>query len=70
MSGLKDYRLELTDFEQVALEKAVEKAVEKETPKIKKERDFEIAKKLKTFGMELKEISNTTGLTIEEIENL
>lgn len=66
MLELKDYRLELTDYEQVALEKVIEK----ETPKIKKQEKMEIAKNLKTFGMNLKEISHATGLSIEEIESL
>jgi hypothetical protein len=62
MSAVKDYKLELTDFEQVALEKR-DKELEFKKSK-------EIAKKLKNKGFDLKDISEATGLSIEEIEKL
>ena len=60
-TAVKGYR-ELTDFEEFALEVRDEK--------IKKERNFEIAKKLKLKNMPQEEILEITGLSIEEIESL
>lgn len=56
-TAVKGYR-ELTEFEEFAIEVKL------------KEEKMEIAKKLKTFGMDLKEIAHATGLSIEEIESL
>jgi predicted transposase YdaD len=58
MSTVKDYKLELTDFEQVALERR------------DKENSKEIAKNFKDLGIDLDKISQATGLTKEEIEAL
>ncbi len=58
MSAVKDYKLELTDFEQVALEK------------VKKKEKEEIAKKFKNKGFDLRDISEATGLSIEEVKEL
>ncbi|MBC7474483.1 MAG: Rpn family recombination-promoting nuclease/putative transposase [Candidatus Sericytochromatia bacterium] len=62
MSTVKDYKLELTDFEQVALEKR-----DKE---LELKRSKEIAKNFKNKGFDLRDISEATGLSIEEIEKL
>lgn len=62
MSAVKNYRLELTDYEEVALEIR--------DKKVKKENTREISKKLKAKNMPLEEISEITGLSIEEIEKL
>lgn len=58
MSAVKHYRLELTDFEEVALE------IKKEEMK------KEIAKKFKELDIEIEKIAHATGLSIEEIEKL
>ncbi|MFN8672784.1 MAG: hypothetical protein U0457_11980 [Candidatus Sericytochromatia bacterium] len=62
MSAVKDYRLELTDFEEVALEKI--------TQKIKKEEKKIIAQKLFKLGIDKDKISNSTDLSIEEVEEV
>ncbi|MFN8672548.1 MAG: hypothetical protein U0457_10785 [Candidatus Sericytochromatia bacterium] len=58
MSTVKDYRLELTDFEEVALEKKL------------KQRDIEIAKKLFLKKMPQEEILEVTGLSTEEVSEI
>lgn len=62
MSAVKNYRLELTDFEEVALE--IRDA------EVKKQEKINIAKKLKIKNMPLEEISEITGLSTGEIEKL
>ena len=62
MPEIKDYRLELTDFEEVALEKR-----DKEIKKIAKEG---IATNMLKKGSNIEFISDVTGLTIEEVEEL
>ena len=64
-TGVKGYR-ELTEFEEFA----IEMKLKDEKEQIKKDRDIEIAKKLKIKNMSQDEISEITGLTLEEIENL
>ena len=54
MSAIKDYKLELTDFEEVALEIR--------DKKIEKERDKKIAQKLFKLGVDKEKISNSTDL--------
>lgn len=58
MSTVKDYKLELTDFEQVALEMR------------DKERDKQIATNMLKEGSKIEFISKVTGLTISEVEEL
>jgi hypothetical protein len=58
MSTVKDYRLELTDYEQVYLEKR------------DKERDKQIATNMLKEGSKVEFISKVTGLTISEVEEL
>ena len=58
MSSVKEYDLELTDFEEVALEVRDQKI------------KIEIAKNFKNLGIEVEKISTATGLSIEEIESL
>jgi hypothetical protein len=58
MSTVKDYKLELTDFEQVALE-----------IKLKEERK-NIAMNMLKKGADITFVSDVTGLTIEEVEGL
>ena len=62
MSAIKDYRLELTDFEEVALEKRLEKR--------DKENNKKIAQKLFKLGDNKEKISAVTGLNIEEVEEV
>ena len=62
MSTVKDYKLELTDFEQVALE-----VRDKE---IKRKEKEEIAINMLKEGLNFELISKITTLTIEEIEEL
>ncbi|MFN8674535.1 MAG: hypothetical protein U0457_20945 [Candidatus Sericytochromatia bacterium] len=62
MSAIKDYKLELTDFEEVALEIR--------DKKIEKERDKKIAQKLFKLGVDKEKISNSTDLSIEEVEEV
>ena len=62
MPLVKDYDLELTDFEEVALEIRDEK--------VKKDNSKEIARNFKILGIEISKIANATGLSIEEIESL
>ncbi|MFN8672849.1 MAG: hypothetical protein U0457_12305 [Candidatus Sericytochromatia bacterium] len=54
MSAVKDYRLELTDFEEVALEMKLK----------------EIAVNLHKLGIEKEKISQATKLSIEEVEEI
>lgn len=58
MSTVKDYKLELTDFEQVALEVKL------------KEKSKEIATNMLKKGSEVEFVSEVTGLTIEEVKEL
>ncbi|MFN8674730.1 MAG: hypothetical protein U0457_21940 [Candidatus Sericytochromatia bacterium] len=62
MSAIKDYRLELTDFEEVALEKRLEKR--------DKENNKKIAQKLFLKNMPKEEILEITGLSIEVVEEV
>jgi hypothetical protein len=59
MLAVKNYRLELTDFEEVALEM--------KTVEIKKQEKINISKKLKAKNMPLEEISEITGLSIRPL---
>lgn len=63
MSLVKEYDLELTDFEEVAVEKILK-------PKIEKERDKKIALNFYKLGIDKEKISTATGLSMEEIEEI
>ena len=62
MSTVKDYKLELTDFEQVALEMR--------DKDVKKSNSKEIAINMLKEGLNFELILKITTLTIEEVESL
>ena len=52
------------------MKKGIEEGLEKGKNEGAKQRDFEIAKKMKEKGMDINTIAELTGLTIKEIENI
>ena len=66
MSAIKDYRIELTDFEEVTSEIKIKE----DKGYIEKERDKKIAQKLCKLGDNKEKISAVTALNIEEVEEV